>query len=199
MGRRARFDLAGRLGGTELRRTRSSLRPPSPAVDGWPFLLAGSGVGRLPGGSAEVGSVTCTCATPRPGPGLRPAVPRDPDSGDHGGGGGTAVASGAPRPVVGGVSARPSMKPPGRWWTAGTLRTRPASGADVPGAACRPALPLAGSESGGPGCRDDGATPDSRCPGGGSSGMAGDDGVGVGASREETGRGHELEFCRAPW
>ena len=64
-------------------------------------------------------------ADSRPGPGLLPAVPRNPGSGGHGGGGSTAVASGPPRPVMRGVSARPST-PPGPWWTGGEAARRDA-------------------------------------------------------------------------
>ena len=68
-------------------------------------------------GGRSARSAACTWVTARPGPGLRLVVPRNPGSGGRGGGGGTAVASGPPRPVMGGVSARLSTKPPGPWWT----------------------------------------------------------------------------------
>jgi hypothetical protein len=75
-----------------------------------PYAVAGPG-----GRSAR--SAGCTCVIPRPGPGRLPAAPPGAGSGGRGGGGSTAAASGPPRAVMGGGSARPSTKPPGRWWT----------------------------------------------------------------------------------
>jgi transposase len=83
-----------------------------------PYAVAGpDGQGCWCRGGRSARSAACTCAIPRPGPGLLPAVPRNPGSRGHGGGGSTAAASGPPRPVMRGVSARPSTKPPGPWWT----------------------------------------------------------------------------------
>ena len=83
-----------------------------------PYAVAGpDGQGLLVSGRAVRAECRLTWVTARPGPGLRPAVPRNPGSGGRGGGGGTGVASGPPRPVTGGVSGRLSTKPPGPWWT----------------------------------------------------------------------------------
>ena len=100
-------------------------RPPTP--DAWQGSTWGSSTRTRSRGQTGRGcwcrdgrsarSAACTCAIARPGPGLLPAVPRNPGSGGHGGGGSTAAASGPPRPVMRGVSARPSTKPPGPWWT----------------------------------------------------------------------------------
>jgi hypothetical protein len=84
-----------------------------------PYAVAGpDGQGLLvcPGGRSAR-NAACTCATARPGPVLLPAVPRNPGSRVHGGGGSTAVASGPSRPGIPGVFARPSTKPPGPCWT----------------------------------------------------------------------------------